>query len=369
LSASLGRFGGFDGRRDKQEQIYELLAPLARRSRARAPVPFYSMPEVSAFFGVALGTVGAVYRRMEAEGLVACLRGAGTVLPCRAGGIRPQVPVRGVVAVVNWLPGFLHVADIRFFLMQLERALWEHNFASTLVFYHEEEKRDPAFVDRIRAHRPNLVIWLTPGPADITTMNALQDAGIRLVAIADQPLQTRAAKYVIRWQLGVEAALRTWHQEGIRRVVVSLEPNRHDPVAPHLNTIPKELGIVSTPFPMEDGTMEDYVARLTAQQAGVLFDYDAWHAQVCRQAPRAFARLLAQRRVLNLWSLPIEPKILGNVRTDAVVMPWNRIIERIVGDVNSGAIFRISREEVFEAVWQPGVPAAQLSRLYAQERI
>lgn len=365
-----GQFTGFDGgRRGKQEQIYAMLAPLARRERQHGPAWFHSMPEVRAFFGVALRTVEMVYRRMEQEGLIARIRGAGTIVPVRTGGVRAQVPVRGVVAVLNWLPGFLHISDQRFFMMELERALWERNFGSALVFFHEEEKRDPAFVSRILAHRPDFAIWLTPSPANLSTMNALGDAGVRMIVMADKPVPTRAPKYVLSWRRGLEVALRSWRQQGIRQVVVPAEPLGTNPLLPELEGILRGLDIAISLCPIGGDSMEAYVARLAAQPAGVVFAYDIWHAKVCAQAPRGFVRLLAERRVLNCWSLPIEAGLFGRVRTDAVTMPWSRIIDRIVGDLNSGAIFNMADDQVFEAEWLPRVPAARLSRLYDFESI
>lgn len=367
----MGAFAGFSDRQSKQEQIFTVLAPLARGKRPRMPTKFYSMPEVSAFFGVALRTVEAVYRRMEEQGLVARIRGIGTVLPGRAGGIRPQVPVRGVVAVLNWLPGFLHISDQRFFMMELERALWEHNFASTFVFYHEEEKRDPAFADRILAHRPDLTLWLAPGPADIATVNTLGESGVRVVALGDKnrPIPTRTPQYVISWHRGLEAALEAWRAEGIRRVVVATDPSGTNPELPKMESTLRNLGMTFSLCSIGNESMEAYVNRLAVPSAGVVFAYDIWHAQVCSQAPRAFVRLLAARRVLNCWSLPIEAGLLGRVRTDAVVMPWKRVIDRIVGDLNSGAIFSMTEDQAFEAEWTPRVPAASLSRVYDFEAV
>lgn len=369
LADRLGPFAGFDGMRSKQEQIYAVLAPLARQVRTSRPVWFYAMPEVAAFFAVALRTVGAVYRRLEHEGLVGRIRGVGTVVATRKTGVlRTRVPVRGVVALLQWLPGFLRISDQRFFIMQLERSLWERNFATTLVFYHEEEKCDPAFVDRILAHRPDFAIWLMPGLANSMTMNALNDAGVHVVAIADRPqVQTRTSKYVISWQRGRETALRTWRQAGISRVIVAAESHLANPVSPDLAVILRELGLTVVTCPIGTDTMEQYVTRLTAKPAGVIFDSGLWHAQVCTQAPRAFAQLLARRRVLNRWTLPIAAGILGDVRTDAIMMPWSTIITRIVGDLNTGAIFHMTDDHVFHAAWMPQVPAASISQLYEFE--
>jgi hypothetical protein len=364
LAARLGPFAGFGPGRGKQEQIHAILAPLARRDRSSRPKRYYTVREVGAYFGVSLRTAGMVYRHMEQEGVIARIRGPGTVLTARKGGTHVRVPVRGVVAVLNWLPGFLHISDQRYFMMELERALWEKNFASSLVFYHEEEKREPAFANRILAHRPDFAIWLTPGTIDSLTMNVLSDAGVRMIAIADKPVPTRTPKYVISWRRGMEAALRAWRRQGVRRVVIPTEPQGINPLLPQLDPLLRSLGMEFALCPIGNESMEDYVARLAAQPAGVVFAYDIWHAKVCAQAPRAFTRLLAKQRVLNCWSLPIEVGILGEVRTDAIVMPWSRIVDRIAEDLNSGAIFSRTADLVFEAAWTPRARAAQLSRLY-----
>lgn len=369
LAVHAGRFRGFGKGQVRQDQIYDALVMIARAERTEEPMRFFSMREVCAHFGVSLWTAVAVYRRMEREGLLARIRGVGTVLAANSGRTRPRVPVRGIVAVINWLPGFLHGADNRHFVMQLEKFLWERGFSSALVFYHEEEKHSPDFADRILRHHPDFAIWLTPGPADVTTMKTLGDAGVRVVAIDDQRVETRAPKYTISYRRGLEAALRAWREKGIDRVVVPIEPHRTRPVFSEIDIILNELKIAATVFSMKSGSMEQYVSRLAAQPAGVVFSFSIWHSQVCAQAPQAFVRLLAQRPVLNCWLLPIAADVLGTVRTDAVLFPWDQMARRIANDLHSGDIFRMTEDVVIHAEWKPRVLAAHISRLYAYERV
>ena len=369
MSSRLGRFAGFKGGCSKQDQIQAILAPLARQDQSERPSRFYSVREVCSYFGVALRTAGLVYRRMEADGLLVSIRGTGTVVPARAGNARAGTPVRGLVAVVNWLPGFLHLPDQRFFVMQLEESLWARGFASAVVFYREEEKHQPAFADRILAHRPDFVIWLTPGLSDISTMGTLADVGVRVIAIANRPAYPITPVYAIGWRRGIEAALRTWKQEGFNRVIVTSKSRRHSPFASHLEDILREMDMTFSHCFFGTETMPDYIVRLIAESAGagVVFDYDMWHARVCTQAPGEFARLLAERRVLNCWSLPIKAEALGDIHTDAVLLPWDRIIDRIVEDLYTGAVFRMTADHVFHAKCTPNVPAGRISRFYDYE--
>jgi hypothetical protein len=364
LSVRLGRFAGFEPGRSKQAQIQAILAPLIRQDQSEQPKRFYSMREVCAFFGVALRTAGIVYRRMESEGLLVRMRGTGTVVPARTGNARNRTPVRGMVALLNWLPGFLQIADQRFFVMRLEESLWAQGYATAVVFYHEEEKRQPAFAERILAHRPDFAIWLVPGMADIPTMGALADVGVRVIAIANRSIQMSTPVYAISWRRGVETALRAWKQEGVHRVIIPAESRRHSPFATALEDILHNMDMTFSHALVGDEAMPDYVDRIAAQPVGVVFDYDIWHARVCTQAPRAFARLLAKRRVLNCWSLPIQAGVLGDIRTDAVLLPWDRIVDRIVEDLKTGAIFRQTADRVFHAEWTPRVTAACIAKFY-----
>jgi hypothetical protein len=72
---------------------------------------------------------------------------------------------------------------------------------------------------------------------------------------------------------------------------------------------------------------------------------------------------------LQNWPLPIAPDVLGDARADFLLLPWPKLIARLVDDLRSGRL-ALQREDVrFEAVWRHRVPAAALSRLHAYERI
>jgi len=52
-----------------------------------------------------------------------------------------------------------------------------------------------------------------------------------------------------------------------------------------------------------------------------------------------------------------------------VLFPWDRMASRIVNDLHSDDIFRMTNDVNFHAEWKPQVKAADFSRLYAYERV
>jgi hypothetical protein len=81
-----------------------------------------------------------------------------------------------------------------------------------------------------------------------------------------------------------------------------------------------------------------------------------------------FSRVLAMNpHALNLRSLSMHTDILAGIRADALVLPWQAIVNRIVADLNAGRTFPTGRANVFEAAWRRRRPAAEFSRLHAYE--
>jgi hypothetical protein len=369
LAGRLGPFAGFRSDRSRQEQIADLLRPLASGAQGDQPVPFHGLREVCAHFGVSLCTAGLVYRRLEREGLLARLRGAGTVVPARSGARRPPPRVRGVVAIVNWLPGFLCIGDQRLFVMHLEEQFWRRGFVCEILFYHEEEKRSPAFAQRILAHRPDYVVWLVPNAVDETTMATLADAGVRVVTVTDQPVRTPMPQYVLDWRAGYAEAMHAWHRTGMQRVTVPSRLPREPAESGSVSDAARDQGMKVT-FTMPGRLrMDDYVSRLARQSGGVVFDFDMWQTRLCVQAPEAFVRLLARRRVLSRCLLPLSSQVLGDAHIDMLDMPWPQIVRRIVDDVNTGALLRLTCDQVFQPVYRPRVPARRFARAYAYENV
>jgi len=363
LAEALGPFTGFRDALCKQDLIHGTLARLAIRAKTdRRAALFHSMRETASYFGVSLWTVGAVYRRLEREGIVVRIRGSRTIIPARRG-VSPHGFVRGVVAIMVWLPGFLHVPDVRQAVMLAEERLRRSQFVADIIFYREEDKADPALAARVIAHEPDGVLWFTPKDDDRSVIETISDAGIRVVCIIDRPVKTRAPQYIISWRQGLRKALRAWQEDGVRRIVVPVGLRRETTCTHVLEKEAAAIGLT-----VEDhrwnGDMESYISELSARpDTGFVLDDDLWDGRLCTLWPRQAVRILSGRNVLTPRTMPLAPALAGDGKTEALIMPWAAIIGRIVSDLASGKLYGDFEKVVFEAKWNPHIAIREITRL------
>ena len=363
LAEALGSFKGVDGAFCKQDIIHDALAWLATRAADRHGALFYTVRETAEYFGVSLWTVGAVYRRLEREGMIVRIRGSKTIIPLQRG-VFPQRHVRGVVAVMVWLPGFLHVPDVREAVILVEERLRRVQFVADIVFYREEDKTDPALAARVIEHEPDCVLWFTPKGDDSAVIEAISDVGIRVVGIIDRPVATRAPQYVLSWRKGLRKALQAWRADGVRRVAVPVGLRRETTCTHVLEEEAGRLGLTVENHLWLGKDIAGYVAALTARaDTGLVLDDDLWSGRLCSLWPEQAVRLLSGRHVLTPRALPIGRAAVGDGHTQALVMPWKTVIDRIVGDLTSGKLYGDFRRVVFEAVWRRDVPLRSVVRL------
>ena len=364
LAEALGPFKGFREAACKQDLVHDTLARLAARAKTdRRGALFHTVRETAVYFGVSLWTVGAVYRRLEREGTIVRIRGSRTIIPARRG-VSPQGRVRGVVAIMVWLPGFLHVPDVRQAVMLADERLRRSQFVADIVFYREEDKTDPALAARVIAHEPDCVLWFTPKGDDHSVIETISDAGIRVVCIIDRPVKTRAPQYVISWRQGLRKALKAWHKDGVRRVVVPVGIRRETTCTHVLKEEATEAGLTVEDYRWEGGDMESYVSELAAlQDSGLVLDDDLWDGRLCTLWPRQAVRLLSGRHVLTPRTMPVDQSLAGVAKTEALIMPWPAIIDRIVSDLASGKLFGDFKKVIFEAEWRSNVAIREIARL------
>ncbi len=364
LAEALGPFKGFREVACKQDLVHDTLARLAARAKTdKRGVLFHTVRETAVYFGVSLWTVGAVYRRLEREGTIVRIRGSRTIIPARRG-VAPQGRVRGVIAIMVWLPGFLHVPDVRQAVMLAEERLRRSQFVADIVFYHEEDKTDPALAARVIAHEPDCVLWFTPKGDDRSVIETISDAGIRVVCIIDRPVKTRAPQYAISWRRGLRKVLKAWHDDGVRRVVVPVGIRRETTCTHVLEEEATAAGLTVEDYHWKGGDMESYVSELAAlHDAGLVLDDDLWDGRLCTLLPRQAVRLLSRRHVLTPRTMPIDQSLSRSAKTEALIMPWPVIIDRIVTDLASGILYGDFKKVVFEADWRPNIPIREIARL------
>src|SRR6187397_2880409 len=102
IAEACASFQGFSPNEKYGDRIVEVLMGVIQRYRGASAKRFYSMREVSAFFGVSLGTVQVVFRDLGREGVLTRVRSSQTMMAARTP--RPRLAVRGVVCMPIWLP-------------------------------------------------------------------------------------------------------------------------------------------------------------------------------------------------------------------------------------------------------------------------
>ncbi len=353
-------FPGFRGLREdenKQQRIRELLLagtrPL-RRSQAR---PYYSMREVARFFGVAVPTAAKAYAALQHDGLLRRVRGSHTVLAARSA--RPQVPVRGVVALPVYLPNFIYFADVRRFYIRLEDHLRQQEFLADFIFFEQAEDWRPTFLPRLLQHHPDCVIWLIPLPLHRSILNTIRDSGIPVVVIADTPTFSPAL-YRLNWEHGLERALQAWQAAGIRRLEVPRALPAHtsathvlEPVAARL-----QLPLVTAPIDWHQPLASFWAGLGRSPETGVVLDDDLAAHYLYSTDAREFVGLLRRGRVLAMRPLDLPLSLCDGARVDLLAMQWDKLAGQIARDFATGQHLRRSEPVAIKASWQPQVPIA-----------
>ncbi len=317
--------------------------------------PFYAVREVARAAGVSFKTAQRAYKQLAAEGLLRVVRGSQTLVMGRRQ--QPRRPLRGVVAVPIWMPGFMAFADWRWFFRHLENRVRRQNFVADLIFTERTENKQPEFVEQILDHHADYVIWPEPLDVHLACIDSLADAGVRVVTIAN-PLVFPRATYALRWERALQTGLRCWKEEGIRAVVVPRHAGAFTSATNVLEPVLQRVGL-SYSFPIAGPTesVANYLNRLARDpRVGIVFDEDDWYCWLWREDCRAMIRLLQRARVMIMRPPDVRPLRRMGVTVDALLMPWNRVAERVARDLGTAVTGRV----VFEAAWHPRLSADEL---------
>ena len=364
----LGPFRGFKAGATKQAVIHAALAGLVKRARpGKNGARFFTVRGVAEHFGVSICTVGAVYQRLEREGLIIRYRGSRVMVPPRRGRA-PRARLRGVVALSVWLPGFLRVPDTRRAVALTRENLRRAGFVTDLVFVHEKEKTDPALAARIIRHEPDCVLFMTPKSDDHAIIETIADAGIRTACVMDRPVKTRFPHYGLSWRGALGKAFADWRRRGARAVLVPTDGKLGTSCTHLLKEAADAHGLAAEKHPWQGGDLATFAESFLARgDAGIVFDDDLWCCWLCEHRPDLAARLFSHPLALLPRAVPLAPEYAGSARVDALVMPWENIVNRVARDISSGVVWHDFDAVRFEAEWRPAVPLKSLAVLNGYE--
>lgn len=369
LARLFPRFRGFGPADHQLASLQQMLRQAIRRVRRNQPHAFYSMREVSEFFGVPLSNVALAYKKLAGEGLLTQVRGSMTLVASRK--MRPRIAVRAVVGVPIWVDGFVIMQDLPAFHPTLEDELWRYNVLTHFIFYKHMEQADPSFTERLLAHKWDYLIWFTPPSNAVQTMETVRDNGVHLVVVGDKTRRFPNQQYVLDWDDALSKGVDAWKRDGISSVVISRPPLRsclniyfafHD-----LAILQRALTGKQLPHRFHDFDIDDfrgYVSDLIrGPEVGVIFVNHFWIATLLSYAPVEMLELFQKRRVMLTRvppNLPADPP--RNVLVDIVALDWRNVVRRVAKDVATQKRGEIRKPVTFAAEWTPRASLNQLTQ-------
>jgi len=364
LSDALPGFTGFPSACNRTEALAEVLRGLARDVRGKTPRPFYAVHDVAAHFRISPSVVARVYQRLSAEGLLTRIRGSVTLVTAR--GAQARIPVRGVVGLPIWLPGFTGMRHWQQFFVHLEARLRYHHYLGDFIFTQGGETADADDLDNLLAHEIDALFWLLPLPQYRDLLWQLADHGIHVHVLTDRSVDFPGRQFGLTVERALRQGFTEWRQQGVSRVVVV-----RTVVASTTQQTSKASALTHAGLPWQDAIVpatgqREFVRRLAESPAvGIILDDDLLTHTLFYHAPQEMMELARQCRMLVSQSLSIPFAGPPDVGVDTVTHDWPGMARRIADELALGATPNQTKPVVFHAQWRSRVPVNDLGFTHA----
>ena len=345
-------FRGFRPDQTAVNELLPLLRAAIRRVRGEETKLFYSQHTIAGFFRVPQSTAHLVYKKLESEGLLTCVRGSGTLVLGRTA--HPRVQPRGVVGLPIWMKGLSMLPYWSRFFVCLEDALSRSGFVADTVFFSSKAEVDPDFGERLLARHLDYCIWLYPLPRTLPILQRLADGGVRTLAVVEPEMTLSSPglrQYRIRWNRAFTSALTSWKQDGIQDIRLVGHP--HLLARPSEPTLPA-LARAGIPYEMRSAV--DPGSEAMHSKTGILYADEYAQFGVCHQSPAALMDLMRRTRVLMKNSVPLEDPP-PDVLVDVVAVEWDKLARRMARDLAAPSPISSAQPTIIHAKWFPRVPA------------
>ena len=338
----------------KSALILRLLRQKARGSRNKKPQPFYSIRAAASHFGVPATTISRIYKQLKCEGLLTSVWGSNTFIEPPK--IDNQLRVRGIVALPASLTSFCTGRQYRKFFLEMRDALWKFGFATRLLFYEGHDAQLPSFAELLLGYGPDIVIWFLPSAKTKGTVARLLDRGIRLIAVADCPGDSRAHYYWVDRERALKSGLVSWQQNGIRSVTVLQDAHRGSiGVVALLERCLRDTSMSHAFTNAESWQLQDNLPAYPQQtNRGIIFSSSELAVALATRDPARFTKLLEQSRIL-LIDGPIDVPSWYAVKSpiDVVELDLELVAKRIATDLIQSTRWRSTEPVTFQAKWVP----------------
>lgn len=353
----------FSSHENQKAALLARLRDMIAHVRQDKAVSFYPMRMVADFFKVSFKTVALAYEQLEAEGLLTRVRGSQTLVQGHRSA--PRHPVRGVVGLPIYLPGFVIGSEGRSFYMRLEEELRRYHFVADLIFHRHEDQSSHELAERILEHHLDLVFWLNPSGEIVPSMHRLHDGGIPQVVVADGKARLPWQQYLYDLERALTEGIAQWQREGISSVIVL--QSRTDRAAHQGHLVRQILERRKAAYEVLDLSDEEVpprIERLVRRPGlGVVFLKHQWYEQLCHEFPQDMEKLFRGCRVLLVQGPVYQPSFRRKpVWADAIVFPSDEMATRIARDISTQKVFTRQSLATFYSRWSPRVDLGKISR-------
>jgi hypothetical protein len=199
----------------KEQTILRLLRQAALSKRNLQPLEFYSMRAVGRHFDVPHTMVIRVYSKLKAEGVLATIWGAKTVVESHT--VNKNIRLKAIVGLPASRKRFATSANYQAFFLAFQDALWRQGFGARLIFI-EDDADSPNIADNISECGVHIVIQFAPSSKSELSIRQLSDRGIKTLLISDRlPVNGGSGFYLSRRNAFVRA-MSSWKSRGIGHV-------------------------------------------------------------------------------------------------------------------------------------------------------
>jgi hypothetical protein len=358
---SLPRLRLSDAREHKIELVLQTLRHLAGAAREENARTFYSMREVAAQFRAPVSTIASAYGRLEREGVLRRVRGSKTLLRGRKHD--RQLSVRALVGLPKTTAKYVTIQDYRMFLKWLRRELRLSGFAVQMIDIEKDEAHD--FAERVKQYEIDTIVWFQPGQFAKQALLRLNDLGLRVVGVSDGPEASFHCHYEINREMAVRQIVRSWRNAaGCKSIVIICGKGPAVLDEDRLTSIVEEEGLK---FEVRKVTSESIpkLLKLLSRRENVGIAFLSSAAPMFAFRSPELVTTIFERCRVALIEGPVNMPFakVPDVLIDLVLVDWQQVAQKIVGDLIIDSRLNSAKPAIFEAESRLRVPLSQYAEV------
>jgi hypothetical protein len=354
---------------DSESAADELLARMRRlalQEQRDMPRRFLSLRAAANRFGVKTSEVAAVYRELGREGILAGIRGSGTLI--RAKGASRTLKVKGVVGMPVSIWRFLAFREYREGFLQIHDALFARGFVTRCIFYDGWDADADFLIRSFGSGCVDYVLWLLADGFGRDTALRLRDRGIQFIGVSFASVPGVFCNYEVRRRRAISAVFSHWRSEGVVRRAAILRirgETSGDTKRMRRVLMLAEAQEIDCKFEtLPEHHAMDFIRTCCSERGTALILPGPAASTLAWREPETLVDLLADRRAAfidGVFDMRISQQRSATPSADLVSVHWPPIAARIAADAATGAARAEDEPIIFEAEHQLRVPLHELA--------